>query len=175
LRRVTGAMHPPSSCAKFSRIETSPMVSSATATRVKAAQWPKCSEMAASRPSVVSEGTAISIKRSFHEEGWYPAVNTLSTLTVVQMDTSEVEGQVQIGAIRCRVHSCTINGRGNRTIVQSCTWHQFKRAGCGNSARPDLWGARAGNRPSLPDTHENPSQINKCVRGTHSGGDVLPG
>ena len=27
-----------------------------------------------------------------------------------------------------------------------------RRAGCGSPARPDLWGAPAGNRPGLPDS-----------------------
>ena len=33
-----------------------------------------------------------------------------------------------------------------------------------NSARPDLWGARAGNRPGLPDTHAHVDWVG-CGRG----------
>ena len=40
-----------------------------------------------------------------------------------------------------------------------------------DSARPDLWGAWAGNRPGLPDTHQ---QMCNCERGTHVSVYVAP-
>ena len=40
-----------------------------------------------------------------------------------------------------------------------------RRAGCGNSARPDLWGAGEGNLPGLPDPHRfyNPKRLHSTL------------
>ena len=63
-----------------------------------------------------------------------------SNLVSIQTSLHRIAELASISTSRCATAS--------RRAANPCA----RRAGCGNSARPDLWGARA-DRPGLPDTN----------------------